>query len=214
VGWEQWLEQRTNRILDTVVEKWKRPLIKKELDDQKKHSIQLWSHSNRLMYATFLATMGDPLQSTYVTCAAMHDTGKKFLRKELVEKSGLYTAEERLEMRQHPDLGHEYLWSLGLYNESFVAGWHHAPKRYVAKNAMAYADKDDLVNLLKLSSTITAQDVVDAAITRSDLGPGLRNQVQIINKVKSELDVPTNVAYALVAAQPVYFAGYPLPVVK
>ncbi|HVE42047.1 MAG TPA: HD domain-containing phosphohydrolase [Planctomycetota bacterium] len=117
------------------------------LVNNKKLSDYLYNHSVNVTVLSLILglkmSLSRPRLAELAMAAMLHDLGKSKLPRELLEKKGVFSEEERKQLSRHPELGIRALLKAKPYNESLlkrllVVAEHHRPLQEKA-DAHAYS---------------------------------------------------------------------------
>jgi hypothetical protein len=108
------------------------------LVNNKKLADYLYNHSVNVTVLSLILglkmSLSRPRLAELAMAAMLHDIGKSRLPRELLQKPGLFSDEERKQLMRHPELGIRALLSVKPYNESLlkrilVVAEHHRPRQ-------------------------------------------------------------------------------------
>lgn len=103
--------------------------------------------------------------------ALLHDMGKVFIAKEIIDKTDLLTPEEYEEIKKHPVLGYEYLLNANLgFPASALIGILQHHERI---DGSGYPEGLSGKRITRLSRIITIADVFDAMTSDRPYRPGM-----------------------------------------
>ncbi len=172
------------------------------LVNAKRHEDYLYNHSTNVAVAALVMGVQLGLRRLRLAelgmAAILHDLGKAFLPKELLEKPGTFTEDDRARLREHPLLGVEALLRVRQYNEALLkrimvicehhqmlgeAADPHLYSRIIAAaeafdaltsdrpHRPAYLPDDAIRILLQMAGTRLDRDVVHAFVQTVGLYP-------------------------------------------
>jgi putative nucleotidyltransferase with HDIG domain len=130
--------------------------------------------------------------------ALVHDIGKLKISKEILQKKGKYSDEERVVMQSHADIGAEMLRDLGEYQKAEMTQRHHEQKRsrryqvngrknvpMLKEKKGKHASRRDDSGLEKLARLLSVIDIFESTGNRNR--PNNRNG-ELLAKRSEELE--------------------------
>jgi HD-GYP domain-containing protein (c-di-GMP phosphodiesterase class II) len=182
------------------------PRVRNWLQQMKLHDIQLLQHSLLVGAIASLFTCSVRLSPAekhlFVTGALLHDVGKVSISRQILQKCGPLTPNERRQLERHPELGQKLLCDDGWESEILeLVHLHHE-----RLDGSGYPNGLSAEGIGKLVRMVTLCDIFSALIEDRSYRPSPPKPLDIMEVMTSELDVTLFKVFSRKVPQLAYMA--------